>query len=106
MKNKILTVIANLPIYLGIGLRYLSDKVIEFSFNLHILLGTDTGKQIAAAKEKLTKMAEAYQQAQQAIQNAGSEESKLASVIINAQPEQEQSEGVVDLAKKRNQIKN
>lgn len=105
MKNKILTAIANSPIYVAIGLKYLSERLIQFSFKVHITFDTETGRKIAMAEQALRKMAEAYKNAQAGMQSDGSEESKLASVIGNMQQNEPQPEGVIDLAKKRAESK-
>lgn len=101
--NKVKNGIANIPIYVGLGLKYLSEKSFEFSFKLHITFKTEVGAKIVVARENLLKMADAMRKAQE-MQRA--EESKLSNVLKLEPPSDQQPiAGVIQLGKKRTENK-
>jgi len=48
--------VANIPLYIGVSIKLISDKFIDLSFKLHITFETDSGKKLV----ELQKAAEQY----------------------------------------------
>jgi len=66
--TKLKNFIANLPLYLALFVRFISDKLFLLSFKLHITFGTESGAKLKQLDEAMKKLNEAI--SQQAAQGA------------------------------------
>lgn len=83
--NKLKNIIANIPIYIGMYIRLLSDSFFVLGFRLHITFKTESGVKLKEIDEAMKKLAEHVNKTGQAavIKKAAPDQrySKLADII-------------------------
>ena len=74
---KVLNFIANIPLFLGLGAKAVSEGLFALSFKLHMTFNTNVGKKIKEVKQYFQTLAE--QQARAGL--GGDNPNKLANII-------------------------
>ena len=81
MMNKIKNGIANIPIYIGLRFRAISDKFFNLGFNLHIAFKTEAGVKLKEVHDAMENLKLAVKLQAQATKQQNRGDSRLADII-------------------------
>lgn len=82
--TKIYNFVANVPIYLGMFIRFLGDFLLTIGFRLHITFRTESGKNLLAIEETMRKLSSQIENTSKSTtvkKVSGERNSKLIDII-------------------------